>query len=415
MTFPIVLLGDAVNDDGGILQTGPFGSQLKQAEYSDDGVPVIMPKDISNGEVNLTTVARVPESTAIRLSRHRIAPNGIVLPRRGEITKRAFVHEHQAGWLCGTGCLKVETTGRRIWPKYLYYHLGTPAVVEWLTKNAVGSTMLNLSAEIVSRLPIRLPAIDTQVHIARTLSVYDALIANNVQRIELLEESARLLYREWFVHFRFPGHEHVKIVNGVPEGWEILPVQSVCETYDDGDWLETKDQGGDEYRILQISNIGLNSFVETGNERFITAETFRRLNCHEVLPGDILVSRMPRPIGRGWLVTEMPFKMVTAVDVTIVRADSTKVCPFYLLHHINSEQNVRRCEGGATGSTRPRVSRRLMGSLPIFLPPLRLQERFSEIAQQNNEQKRNLEQKNEKLAQARDLLLPRLMSGEIAA
>ena len=72
MSWPVHLLGTLIESDGGVLQTGPFGSQLKQAEYASDGVPVIMPKDIENGEVNEMTVARVPETTVERLSRHKI-------------------------------------------------------------------------------------------------------------------------------------------------------------------------------------------------------------------------------------------------------------------------------------------------------------------------------------------------------
>lgn len=107
------MLGTLIESDGGVLQTGPFGSQLKQAEYASDGVPVIMPTDIENGEVNESTVARVPETTVERLSRHKIKAGGIVLPRRGAITKRAFIRPEQDGWLCGTGCIKIEVKGRR--------------------------------------------------------------------------------------------------------------------------------------------------------------------------------------------------------------------------------------------------------------------------------------------------------------
>lgn len=229
MNSNLVQLGDAVRDDGGILQTGPFGSQLKQAEYSDHGIPVIMPKDIRNGAIVADSVARVPEATAERLARHRVAVNGIVLPRRGEVTKRAFIGEEEAGWLCGTGCLKIETKGSRIWPKYLYYYLGTPSSIEWLERNAVGSTMLNLSAAIVSRFPILLPVLETQMRIADIVSAYDDLIETNQQRIALLEEAARLLYREWFVHFRFPGHEHVPLSDGLPDGWERRTLGPPCQ------------------------------------------------------------------------------------------------------------------------------------------------------------------------------------------
>ena len=186
-----------------------------------------MPKDIENGRISENTVARVPEATADRLSRHKMRTNGIVLPRRGAITKRAFVGPDEEGWLCGTGCIKIEVTGRRIWPKYLYYYLGTAESVDWLEKNAVGSTMLNLSTEIVSRLPLACPDINIQKKISSILSAYDDLIENNRRRIALLEEAARLLYREWFVHFRFPGHEHVKITDGIPEGWVPRTLASV--------------------------------------------------------------------------------------------------------------------------------------------------------------------------------------------
>ena len=220
MNWPVYSLGLLIEADGGVLQTGPFGSQLKQAEYAEYGIPVIMPKDIENGQVNTKTVARVPEATADRLSRHKMRAYGIILPRRGAITKRAFMHPDQEGWLCGTGCIKIEATGRRIWPKYLYYYMGTVESVDWLERNAVGSTMLNLSTEIVSRLPLACPDIETQKQIADILSAYDDLIENNRRRIALLEEAARLLYREWFVRFRFPGYEHAKIVDGLPEGWK---------------------------------------------------------------------------------------------------------------------------------------------------------------------------------------------------
>ena len=413
MSWPVHSLGSLIESDGGVLQTGPFGSQLKQAEYTSDGVPVIMPTDIENGEVNERTVARVPETTVERLSRHKIRAGGIVLPRRGAITKRAFIRPDQEGWLCGTGCIKIELNGLRIWPRYLYYYLGLKNSVDWLERNAVGSTMLNLSAEIVSRFPMVCPSIPTQRRIADMLSAYDELIENNRRRIALLEQAARELYREWFVRLRFPGHENTRIVDGLPEGWERRTITDVCTSFDDGDWIETKDQGGKDFRLLQISNIGNNEFLETRNYRWITSETFRSLRCNEVLPGDILISRMPKPIGRAWLVYEQRWRMITAVDVTIARPDQSAVDFLYYLYHLNSQMHIARCELRATGATRPRISRKTMGELPIFRPPMTLQLTFGQIASAINEQRNTLAGQNKVVSQARDLLLPRLMSGEV--
>ena len=224
MTWSAATLGDIAERDGGLIQTGPFGSQLHQSDYVPDGIPVIMPKDITNGQVDSASVARVSQETVDRLSRHQIRPKTIVLPRRGEITKRAFVRENQAGWLCGTGCLQIALEGKHVLPEFLYYYMEQQDVARWLEQHAVGTTMLNLSAGIVTELPLRYPTLAVQHRIVGILSSYDDLIENNRRRMALLEEAARQLYREWFVRLRFPGHEHTRITNGVPEGWARLPL-----------------------------------------------------------------------------------------------------------------------------------------------------------------------------------------------
>jgi type I restriction enzyme S subunit len=324
-----------------------------------------------------------------------------IIPRKG-----SYLHNQRIGLIENLDESKFDRS-------YLYRLFNTPQVRTHIRATASGTKVRHTAPKRIYSIKVKVPPVTTQRRISETLSAYDDLIENNRQRIALLEEAARILYREWFVRFRFPGHEHVKTIDGIPVDWKVKPIAKVCTTYDDGDWLETKDQGGVDYRIIQISNIGDNCFTETANGRYITEETVRRLNCHEVLPGDILVSRMPRPIGRGWMVLEMPFRMVTAVDVTIVRANLTQVVPYYLLHHINSDQNIAHCEANATGTTRPRISRKSMGQLPIILPPLTLQRQFSDFAEENNRLRASLFAQNEKLTQARDLLLPRLMNGEI--
>jgi len=188
MSWRELSLGALAAQDGGIIQTGPFGSQLHQSDYETDGVPVLMPKDIIDGRVASDGVARVGEEIAQRLARHRLKERAIVLPRRGEITKRAFITAEQAGWLCGTGCLKIELNGEYLLPEFLYYYMEQTHVVRWLEQHAVGTTMLNLNTEIVAGLPVRYPAADTQRRIADMLSAYDDLIENNRRRMALLED-----------------------------------------------------------------------------------------------------------------------------------------------------------------------------------------------------------------------------------
>jgi type I restriction enzyme, S subunit len=297
--------------------------------------------------------------------------------------------------------------------RYLYYDFLQKGKTGAFKQLFTGATIQHLPGQNLAKIEVAIPPLDVQQRIADILSAYDDLIENNRRRIDLLEQSARLLYKEWFGTLNFPGHEHVEVKGGVPQGWGNSTVADVCNSFDDGDWIETKDQGGDDYRLLQISNIGDDDFVETGNFRYISEDTFRRLHCKEVKPGDILISRMPDPIGRAWYVTKQPWKMITAVDATIARPNIQLVNPFYFLYHINSPSHLALCAARATGATRPRVARKSMGALPIKVPPLSLQNEFGETVKDIHQMKTTLRRQTEQLIKARDLLLPRLMNGEI--
>jgi type I restriction enzyme S subunit len=271
----------------------------------------------------------------------------------------------------------------------------------------------NLSLEKLLSFKLTVPPPQTQRRIGAILSAYDDLIENNRRRMRLLEDAARLLYQEWFVRLRFPGHERVRIKDGVPEGWERRTLADSCASLEDGDCVESKDQGGEDYRLLQISNIGVGEFVETGNFRYVTEETFKRLNCRQVLPRHILISRMPKPIGRAWLVTEMPWRMVTAVDVAILVSDDVMVDGYFLAYHLNSPASISFCERRASGATRPRIARRDLAELPVPVPPVSLQREFREVVEPTVTLRAKLYGFNDKLRAARDLLLPRLMNGEV--
>src|SRR5437667_6874396 len=107
-------LDEIIDEEGGTIQTGPFGSQLHQTDYQEEGIPVVMPQDIIDGRVDLNSVAKVSEEIANRLARHKLRVGAIVMPRRGEINKRAFVTEVEQGYLCGTGCIKIELEGKAL-------------------------------------------------------------------------------------------------------------------------------------------------------------------------------------------------------------------------------------------------------------------------------------------------------------
>ena len=328
-----------------------------------------------------------------------------IIPAEGK-----FLHNQRLGKV-----VKLKTD--RVVPSYLFYLFNTVGVRSHIKGSATGSTVRHTSPSRIYDVPVQLPPILVQRRIASILTAYDELIENSQRRIRILETKARSLYREWFVNFRFPGHEQVRRVSSalgeIPKGWGEKRVDQVCSAVLDGDWIETKDQGGADYRLLQISNIGLGDFVETGNYRFVTEETFRRLNCTEILPDDILVARMPTPIGRAWLASARAWKMITAVDVAIVRSAPGRVLPSFLIQAWNEESNLKRIAAQASGTTRLRITRRELAALEFIIPPVELQTRFDQLVTPIRSLVRTMSKTIDVLRQTRDLLLPRLLAGKI--
>jgi type I restriction enzyme S subunit len=379
-------LGELAKRDGGLIQTGPFGSQLHQADYHAEGIPVIMPKDIADGRVMVDSVARISEEMATRLGRHRLAPKTIVLPRRGEITKRAFIRDEQEGWLCGTGCLKIELSGIHLAPEYLYYFMEQEHVVQWLLQHAVGTTMLNLSAGIVSKLPVRFPSIETQREIASILSTYDDLIENNRRRMALLDEAARQVYQEWFVRLRFPGYEHTRIGDGVPEGWERVPLESALVLQRG---FDLPSQARKEGLVPIYASTGVNGFHNVAKIQ---------------APG--IVTGRSGSLGMVHYVHEDFWPLNTALWVKEFKR-VTPLFAFFLLSSLRLDQY----NGGVSV---PTLDRKVVHRIEVVVPNARKQALFSDYVLPMFAQLRQLRLYNEKLRTARDLLLPKLMSGEIS-
>ncbi len=404
MSWSHATLGELTKRDNGLIQTGPFGSQLHQSEYESEGIPVVMPKDITDGRISSESIARVSEQTATRLQRHKLKPRTIVLPRRGEITKRAYIREDQDGWLCGTGCLKIETDGQHLVPEYLYYFMAQEHVTKWLLQHAVGTTMLNLSAGIVSELPVRYPSTDVQTAIAKTLSAYDELIENNRRRMALLEESARLLYREWFVHLRFPGHGHTPIVNGVPQGWTRKTLGDLCSEIRDMVLPESLEPDTPYIGLEHIPRRSI-SLDEWGSVEQVTSSKYR-FKAGEIIFGKI------RPyfhkVGVAFI------DGVASSDAIVVRPADESLHGLVLMTMSSDAFIAVTTQQMKEGSKMPRADWKQMKAYPVPLPPPGLLSNFEGVIRPIVEQLKAISFSCQKLRSARDLLLPRLMSGEIA-
>ena len=194
-------LGAACERAGGNIQTGPFGSQLHASDYRPSGIPSIMPQNLGDNRVIAEGIARIGDSDASRLRRYLVRQGDIVYSRRGDVEKRALIGPREDGWLCGTGCLRVRLGKNGVDPRYASYYLGHPAVREWIVRHAHGATMPNLNTAILSACPFVIPPLSEQRAIAGILGTLDDKIELNRRMNATLEAMARALFRSWFVDF----------------------------------------------------------------------------------------------------------------------------------------------------------------------------------------------------------------------
>ena len=399
-----VKLGDIAS----AIQTGPFGSQLHQSDYSDVGTPVVMPKDIVCGKIDVSAIARVESHHVERLSRHKINEGDILYARRGDVGKCAYTDKSQTGWLCGTGCLRVTVDKAKAMPEFVFFQLQKKDTIGWVEKHAIGATMLNLNTSILSNVPIELPSLSTQHSIATILSRYDSLIENYQKQIKLFEEAAQRLYKEWFVDLRFPGHENTNITNGVPEGWEKkkaidffemsigkTPLRSEKQWFTDGKegvpWVSISDMKDVTY-LLQTSEGLTNEACEKHNVRIVDE-------------GTVLLS-FKLTVGR---VSIAGINVCTNEAIAHFNKNGDDWREYTLLYLRNYNFDTL----GNTSGISKAVNSTIVKNMPFLMPSGKVLDAFSNVAKPLFQKIKNLSFQIRLLTEARDRLLPKLMSGEI--
>jgi len=269
-----------------------------------------------------------------------------------------------------------------------------------------GAAQDNLSQAKLLSLKFPVPDLTTQQMIADRLSAYDDLIENNRRRIQLLEQAARLLYKEWFVHLRFPGYEHVKIKDGVPEGWERKPLGEIAATN-----LESYKKGElpDEINYIDISSVKHGRIIK--KKHFFSENAPGRAR-RKANVGDVIWSNV-RPNLRAYaLIIDPEENDVFSTGFTVL---SPVAVPFSFLYlFVTTDEFIGHLVNHATGASYPAVRPDDFERANVLLPNRRLLELFHEKSEPMLGLIATLEKKNKLLAKARDLLLPRLMNGEIA-
>lgn len=156
---------------------------------------------------------------------------------------------------------------------------------------------------------------------------------------------------------------------GFTDDWEQRKLSSLFDKFDDGDWIEAKDQSDSGVRLIQTGNVGITEFIDKpDNKKWISEDTFERLHCEEIFPGDILISRLPEPAGRACIVPDTGTRMITAVDCTIAHSSSENSAEF-IVQYLSSSDYFKWVNTCLAGGTRQRISRRMLSGCDVMIPP----------------------------------------------
>lgn len=389
-----------------------LGKMLDQKKNQGDFMPYLANVNVRWGEFNFENLREMRFEPG-ELDRYGLKFGDIVMCEGGEPGRCAIWKDQVPGMM-------IQKALHRIRPhpcldnRFLFYSFLNKGRNKELSGLFTGSTIKHLPREKLAKVRFDIPPLHIQQRIAGILSGYDDLIENNRRRIALLEDAARLLYREWFVHFRFPGHERVKIIDGIPKKWTRVRMEEILNGLEAGG----RPRGG-ALKRGGVPSIGAENVIGLGKydyskEKFVSEDYFARLRRGVIQSRDVLLYKDGAHIGRCSMFGDgFPHSRCAVNEhVFILRAEAN-VGQSYLYFWLSQPETRQSVVNLNANTAQPGISQAKLKTLGFLLPPVALRHLFNESVEGHVAQIFLLALMNQKLAQARNFLLPRLINGQI--
>jgi type I restriction enzyme, S subunit len=411
--WPIVPTEQIAAPEKGSIVSGPFGSAISSKYFEPLGTPVIRGNNLTLGVTSFVDEGFVflgPEKT--HQFRNMIARAGdIVFTAAGTLGQVGIIPSRSRfpAYIISNKQLRLRVDKTKIDPKFAYYWYSSPLIRQKIVASNRGSSVPLITLQVLRALPITLPPLDEQTRIASILCAYDDLIENNTRRIAILEEMARRIFEEWFVHFRASGCEGLPLVDSalgpVPRGWRVKPLREFG--------VVNPEQISPRSPPAEISYIDIAS-VSPGSVDAVTKLPFsnapnraRRIVRH----GDTIWSCV-RPNRRSFALVLQPTEnTVVSTGFAVLRA--TDVPWSYLYMVVTTQTFTDYLTNHATGSAYPAVKAGDFEKAELLAPPRPVLDRFAMVIEPPLSLSHNLRLQIANLRAQRDLLLPKLISGEM--
>jgi len=377
--------------------------------YIDSGVSLIRSQNVYNLKFSYSGLAHINDEAANKLKGVIVNKGDVLLNITGDSVARTCVVPDEVLPARVNQHVSIIRPNKDVDSRYLNYYLASPAMQGYLLNIAsTGASRNAITKGMIEKLVIPFPDMDSQRRIASILSVYDNLIENNNKRIRLLEQMAENLYKEWFVRFRFPGHENAEFENGLPKGWGMERIGNVCETIGGGTPSTSKTEywnGGIKW-VTPSDITSKNSLPLLKVEVSITEEGLKNSSAKLLPPYTILMTSRAS-IGFFGVA---PFEVCTNQGFISIIPQNDNL-RMYMLYMLKSRKD--EIIANANGSTFLEISKGRFRKMKMVVPSNIILDLFENKTRTIFDETLKLEQQNTTLTRQRDLLLPRLMSGKL--
>jgi type I restriction enzyme S subunit len=344
-------------------------------------------------------------------SEFKVYPPGVITGRSGSLGEVVFVERPY--WPLNTTLWVKDFKGND--PRYVYYFLKTLDLKRFNS----GAGVPTLNRNHLDTLLITVHDSQSQIKIAAILSAYDDLIENNLRRIKIVEEMAQTLYREWFVKFRFPGHQKVRMVNSplgkIPEGWEVGTLDDVLTTLESG----SRPKGGIDPEARGVPSIGAENIIGLGRydyskQKFVTRDFFNNMNRGHIQSGDVVLYKDGAQIGRKSMFRDgFPHVECCINEHVFILRSNGRCSQNYLFFWLDQPEMTQNIINLNANAAQPGINQSGVRGLSILLPPASLLKIAEQVLEPMMGALFNNAKRNNILRQTRDLLLPKLINGEL--
>ena len=375
-----------------------------------DGYPIIRTPNIGVGYLDLEGVQRVSRAAYDRRNIRAVPrPNDLILAREAPAGNVGIIREGMEVCL-GQRTVLIRPNAEKVSPLFLNYYLNAPKQRHALLSNSNGATVSHVNMPIIRNLVIELPDRETQDRIADVLSAYDELVENNRKQIKLLEEAAQRLYREWFIDLKFPGHETTPIVDGLPEGWGRGTLLDLADTVRGCSYSSDEIMRG-EKTLINLGNLTPFGGFRSGYEKPFSGKS---REDQMVAKGDVVMGLTEQAIGLAGYAALLP----AVPDGSVISADLVKIVPnegvpaefvYAILRYGRLSELVSPL---ANGTKIKHLRPQSLSRVTTQIPSIELMQRYAVMVCPAYEQVNVCQQQVVAAREARDRLLPKLMTDE---